>query len=135
MQINPFPLCRNFHTMMRGVSVVVFTANPEGYPEDGREHHRQLILSLREAGVTVVAENPCHERYAVIDNALIWYGSMNLLSNERDDDTLMRLMSPEIAAELLEHGGGVSGCCILAEIVWKITVRHRKLVGKITTIV
>ena len=87
---------------MRGVSVVVFTANPEGYPEDGREHHRQLILSLREAGVTVVAEKPCHERYAVIDNALIWYGSMNLLSNERDDDTLMRLVSPEIAAELLE---------------------------------
>ena len=52
--------------------------------------------------MTVVAEKPCHERYAVIDNALIWYGSMNLLSNERDDDALMRLVSPEIAAELLE---------------------------------
>ena len=64
--------------------------------------HYAGTFTRRCAGVTVVAEKPCHERYAVIDDALIWYGSMNLLSNERDDDTLMRLVSPEIAAELLE---------------------------------
>ena len=45
----------------------------------------------------------CYERYAVIDNSLVWYGSMNLLSNEKEDDNLMRLESPAIAEELLER--------------------------------
>lgn len=36
------------------------------------------------------------------DQSLVWYGSMNLLSRSREDDSLMRIVSPEIAAELLE---------------------------------
>ena len=33
-------------TQDRGVSVVVFTSDPEAYPEDGREHHREFIQRL-----------------------------------------------------------------------------------------
>lgn len=89
-------------TQDRGVSVVVFTCNPEVYPEDGREHHNELIQRLQISGVRVVLQKHCYERYAVIDNTLVWYGSMNLLSNEKQDDNLMRLVSPAIAEELLE---------------------------------
>lgn len=39
----------------------------------------------------------------MIDRSLVWYGSMNLLSREREDDNLMRLQSEEIAQELLER--------------------------------
>ena len=86
----------------RGISIVVFTSDPEAYPEDGREHHRELIQRLQTSGVRVVLQQHCYERYAVIDNSLVWYGSMNLLSNEKEDDNLMRLVSPAIAEELLE---------------------------------
>ena len=87
----------------RGISIVVFTSDPEAYPEDGREHHRELIQRLQTSGVRVVLQQHCYERYAVIDNSLVWYGSMNLLSNEKEDDNLMRLVSPAIAEELLER--------------------------------
>lgn len=89
-------------TQDRGVSVVVFSCDPEGYPEDGREHHRELLQRLQASRVRVVLQMHCYERYAVIDNSLVWYGSMNLLSKEKEDDNLMRLVSPAIAEELLE---------------------------------
>lgn len=38
----------------------------------------------------------------MIDDDIIWYGSMNLLSKEDTEDNLMRVYSKGIAADLLE---------------------------------
>lgn len=70
----------------------------------GREHHAEQLERLKLAGIYVKTQNHFHERYAVIDQSLVWYGSMNLLSRGHEDDSLMRIVSPEIAAELLERG-------------------------------
>ena len=43
-----------------------------------------------------------HEHYAIIDNEIVWYGSMNLLSRAKSDDNLIRVKSKEAALELLE---------------------------------
>ena len=88
----------------RGVVITIFTLRLEDYPEDGREHHTDLLERLISVGICVKTQNRCHERYAVIDQSLVWYSSMNLLSRGREDDSLMRIISPEIAAELLELG-------------------------------
>ena len=88
----------------RGVAIKVFSLSSEAYPEDGREHHGELLERLTSAGICVKTQNHCYERYAVIDQSLVWYGSMNLLSKGREDDSLMRIISPEVAAELLELG-------------------------------
>lgn len=96
-------LCSGQETLSRrGVAVTVFTLPPDDYPEDGRDHHSQLIQTLKESGIRVVLQRNCYERYAVIDDTLVWYGSTNLLSNAKEDDSLMRLESPSIAAELME---------------------------------
>ena len=42
----------------------------------------------------------------MIDNGIVWYGSVNLLSKEDAEDNIMRVRSREIAAELLEIGFG-----------------------------
>ena len=86
----------------RGVTIMVFSLSPEEYPEDGREHHVELLNRLDNTGIRVNTQNRCHERYAIIDQSLVWYGSINLLSRGREDDGLMRIISPKIAAELLE---------------------------------
>ena len=52
-------------------------------------------------------ENFC-EHYAVIDDEIVWYGSMNLLGKENVEDNLMRVVSRDIAAELIEMTFGVS---------------------------
>ena len=45
-----------------------------------------------------------HEHFAVIDKKIVWYGSVNLLSNAKEEDNLMRVKSKEIAQELMESG-------------------------------
>lgn len=87
----------------RGVTVTIFSLSPEAYPEDGREHHTELLNQLATAGIQVTQQSRCHECYAVIDQSLVWYGSTNLLSNDREDNSVMRIVCPTIAAELLER--------------------------------
>ena len=57
---------------------------------------------LRNAGFYIeLLEDHC-EHYAVIDNKIVWYGSMNLLSKDDLEDNIMRVVDKNIAAELLE---------------------------------
>ena len=90
------------HLQLRGVSVVVLTLDPEDYPEDGRDQHRAHIEHLVSSGVNVITRHKYRERFAIIDKSLVWYGSMTLLSNEKEDDSLMRINNPAVAEELLE---------------------------------
>ena len=90
------------HLQLRGVSVVVLTLDLEDYPEDGRDQHKSHIEHLISAGVNVITLHKYRERFAIIDKSLVWYGSMTLLSNEKEDDSLMRISNPAIAEELLE---------------------------------
>ena len=48
-----------------------------------------------------LVEDNC-EHYAVIDDEIVWYGSMNLLSKDDVEDNIMRVVSKRISAELLE---------------------------------
>ena len=90
------------HLQLRGVSVVVLTLDPEDYPEDGRDQHKSHIEHLISSGVNVITRHKHRERFAIIDKSLVWYGSMTLLSNEKEDDSLMRINNPAVAEELLE---------------------------------
>lgn len=90
------------HLQLRGVSVVVLTLDPEDYPEDGRDQHKSHIEHLISSGVNVIPRHKYRERFAIIDKSLVWYGSMTLLSNEKEDDSLMRINNPAVAEELLE---------------------------------
>lgn len=94
----------NLH--VRGVRIYVISLSPDHYPGDGQEHHMKLLQSLRGSGVQILTHPRCYERFAVIDQSIVWYGSMNLLSNAREDDNLMRITSPSIAQELFELVSG-----------------------------
>ena len=60
------------------------------------------------AGIYVEQKENFCEHYAVIDDEIVWYGSMNLLGKENVEDNLMRVVSRDIAAELIEMTFGVS---------------------------
>lgn len=85
----------------RGVKVIVITMSPSVYPEDTIKHQEELVQTLRLSGVVVKTQDNCKEHFAVIDESIVWYGSMNFLSRERDDDNIMRIESKSIAQELL----------------------------------
>ena len=62
----------------------------------------ELIEKMRKVGIEVITKADIDERFAVIDNSLVWHGGMNLLGKEDAWDNLMRINNPEVAAELLE---------------------------------
>lgn len=85
-----------------GVKVTIVTWHPDSYMYGREEHRIELMEDLRNAGFNIeLVEDNC-EHYAVIDNEIVWYGSMNLLSKDDVEDNIMRVVSKEIASELLE---------------------------------
>ena len=85
----------------RGVHIAVLTLSPSAYSDDAAGHQEELIGALRTVGITVRCSERCREHFAVINNAIVWYGSMNLLSREKEEDSMMRLENVSIAQELL----------------------------------
>ena len=85
-----------------GVKVTIVTWHPDAYKYGKDDVRMELMERLRKAGFEIrLVEESC-EHYAVIDNEIVWYGSVNLLSKEDVEDNLMRVCSKDIAAELLE---------------------------------
>ena len=85
-----------------GVKVTIVTWHPDAYKYGKDDVRMELMERLRKAGFEIrLVEESC-EHYAVIDNEIVWYGSVNLLSKEDAEDNLMRVCSKDIAAELFE---------------------------------
>jgi len=84
-----------------GVAIKVITLPPEQYSVMQINRVQNLITLLRKANIDVKEKLLVHEHYAIIDQKIVWYGNMNLLSKNKPDDNLMRLNNEEVAQELM----------------------------------
>ena len=97
-----------------GVSVTIVTWSPDAYGFGDSGVWHALQEEMRQAGFVVQQAEEFCERYTVIDDEIVWYGSMNFLGREDVEDNLMRVCSKEIAAELMEMTfGGENDISIL----------------------
>ena len=60
----------------------------------------ETLALLHAAGVHVAYKSSIHQKFAVCDQKIVWYGSINLLSFGRAEESIMRLENPGIADEL-----------------------------------
>ena len=85
----------------KGLKVTIITWHPDVYHYGNDEQRLGLLEKLRIAGCEIrFAQENC-QHFGVIDEKIVWYGSMNLLSRDDVEDNIMRLESREIAEELL----------------------------------
>lgn len=56
---------------------------------------------LRQAGIHILTKSGFHLHYFLLDERILWYGSLDPLGSEEPDDTLIRIEDPELAAEFL----------------------------------
>ena len=89
-----------------GVNVRVITRNPESTMYGNLEILYELITRMKSQGVDIYLKDEVEERFAVIDDELVWHGGVNLLGKEDVWDNLMRIKNIDVAAELLEIGLG-----------------------------
>lgn len=83
-------------------SVSVVTRPVENYSRKDKDSLQVALDLLRKEGVNLICRPNIHQKFAVIDRWIVWYGSINLLSFGSAEETMMRLESPNIANELLK---------------------------------
>ncbi len=81
--------------------VIVVTRPVEDFRDKGVSALLNTLDLLKDAGISVIYKPKIHQKFAVIDQKIVWYGSINLLSYGTAEESIMRLDSPNIANELV----------------------------------
>ncbi|WP_339740640.1 hypothetical protein [uncultured Sunxiuqinia sp.] len=56
---------------------------------------------IKSSGVAIVLKSKIHQKFAVIDQKVSWYGCINLLSYGSAEESIMPLESSNIANEFI----------------------------------
>jgi len=83
-----------------GAKITVITRPEADYKETDRLSVREMADRIRNCGINLVFKANIHQKFAVIDQRIVWYGSINLLSFGSSEESIMRLDSINIANEL-----------------------------------
>lgn len=86
----------------RGVTVTIVTWEPDHYGFGDPSYWMQLHEEMRQAGLYIKQQDESCERFAIIDQEIIWYGGVNLLAKSDGEQSIMRVPSKSIASELME---------------------------------
>lgn len=87
---------------MSGVQVTIVTWTPDSYGFGDAAYWMQLHEDMRRDGFYIRTVEEYCDRFAVIDQEVVWYGNINLLAKDKVDDSIMRVRSKGIAGELME---------------------------------
>ena len=88
--------------------VTVITTEPDQVVYGNVDMCDELIREMKQTAIHVVTKEEVEERFAVIDDEVVWHGGMNLLGKEDAWDNLMRIKNHQVAAELLEIALGIT---------------------------
>ena len=83
--------------LFSGVEVTIITLPPESYREQERA---RKCIELLQTKADVKTNSEIYQKYIIIDNQLVWYGSIGLFDYIDLDNTVMRLESRELVEEL-----------------------------------
>lgn len=84
-----------------GVDITIVTWKPDSYGFGDAGFWMQLHEEMHQAGFYIKTVEESCEHFAIIDQNIVWYGSMNLLAKSNVDDSMMRVQSKKIATELM----------------------------------
>ncbi len=87
-----------------GVRVRCITRPPQTNGSIPHDQSRDALDSLEKIGVTVDCRARIHQKVCLIDNRIVWYGSLNALSHAgRSDETMTRLVNANFAQMVAGH--------------------------------
>ena len=108
--VSPFVRIRRTHRMIqhlkisigKNIRVIVVTRPKEDFPPKDHAAMQRTLDLLTDSGVSVVFKSNIHQKFAVMDQKVVWYGSINLLSYGSAQESIMRIDSANIANELMK---------------------------------
>ena len=107
--VSPFIRPRRTRLMMEyldavfgpSVRITIVTRPKEDFPEKDRPLIQNALELLMEKGVNILFRSRIHQKFAIIDQRVAWYGSINLLSYGNAQESMMRIESSNVAIALL----------------------------------
>ena len=97
-------LIRAYAAMVnKGVKVSLTTYSTSRYSDNITDRITKIHNKLMMAGIELLFADHIPSKYAVIDKEILWYGSMNLVSNIKEDDDEMRIVNGSVAKALVEE--------------------------------
>jgi len=87
----------------KGIQITIITRPAEDFNPNRHKSLKSTFKLLREKGTTIIFKSAIHQKFAIIDNKITWYGSINLLSFGKSQESIMRLVSNNISAELIKQ--------------------------------
>jgi hypothetical protein len=88
--------------LANSVKVIVLTRPVNDFIGKDMTSLQETLDLLKNAGIRIIYKSNIHQKFAVIDQRIIWYGSINLMSFGSAEESIMRLESPVIANELIK---------------------------------
>lgn len=83
------------------VKIKIITRPLEGCRSNKRLYMEKVFSEAAQRKIDILFRPNIHQKFAIIDDKLVWYGSINLLSFGKSEESIMRLVSPGIASELI----------------------------------
>ena len=110
--VSPYITAKRVNWIMPAISgclrnhakITIMTRTVGSFPESTRNAVQEAISKLSACGCNVVMKSGIHQKYAVVDGRIVWYGSINLLSFGASEESIMRLVSGSIARKLTDDG-------------------------------
>ena len=85
-----------------GTTVIVTTRPTEDFAGDNQMQTQENLAFLQNLGVQIDLRSGFHQKFTIVDQKIVWYGSVNFLSFGTAEESLMRFESADIAGELLD---------------------------------
>ena len=87
---------------MNNVSITIVTRPPE----DFKDKNKQIVIDcseqLKQYGIKVLYKSNFHQKFAIIDQFAVWYGSVNFLSFGTNEESIMRFENGDVARQLMD---------------------------------
>ena len=96
-------MMHHFNIILKNqVKITIMTRPVKVFKESRKTILEKTFAILKAAGVQVLFKSNIHQKFAIIDQKITWYGSINLLSFGYSEESIMRLASSSIAYELAQ---------------------------------
>ena len=85
----------------KGVRIVVNTRNPEEHNEEYAIQAEDAVAAMQDIGIKVLYTVKHHRKLAIIDEEILWEGSLNILSQGDSCEIMRRIVSNSLVCQIL----------------------------------
>ncbi len=89
----------------KGVKIVVNTRNPEEHNEEYAIQAEDAVAAMQDIGIKVLYTVKHHRKLAIIDEEVLWEGSLNILSQGDSCEIMRRTYSEQAVKSVMSFIG------------------------------